>query len=646
MTLRGTVLFLLATLLLNILIERKISKTEAPVFIVLSDNSSSMLNYQDSAQVMQRLKSLKSDLTNAYDEDFDFVFLNVDDSLNENATNFKGVQSELHAGFEYIFNQYYNRNIGGIAFISDGNYNKGIDPVYAASKIPFAPVFTFGVGDTILKRDQLIRSVDANSVAFLGNDFPIELTIESKRFKGKKAKLALLQSGKEIASKTLEMKDEHSFISEQFQVKASSPGLQSYEVRLEVLEGESSSKNNSRRIYVEVLDTRSKVLLLASAPHPDVAAIKSALEGNDRVELQSVTSDKFDGNLKDIELVIAHGLKKGKSEQQLNAIEKAGIPCWYILSSTSDVALLNKRISGGSIPSANRFDNVLAYENESFQLFEKSEDVAQLLKTAPPIYTRFGEFNGSFGDVWIKQRIGPVKKKDPVLSFKDYQGRKCAFLFGEGIWRWKLNEYVRTQENKGFNTLVQNTVQYLTVKRNNDPLRVYLPENFTSEEEIVLKAEFYNEALEAITSPSIDLKLVNENGKSFQYRFSPRRSDYSVNLGKHKPGAYSYEVRAQHNGKSYLKKGMFVIEELTIESLSTHADFGLLRKLSNQSNGTFYTLANSKRFISDLRKRDDIVAVNYSESKFSHLIDLLFMMLLCALLLTCEWFVRRYSGGY
>src|SRR5690606_12597630 len=122
---------------------------------------------------------------------------------------------------------------------------------------------------------------------------------------------------------------------------------------------------------------------------------------------------------------------------------------------------------------------------------------------------------------------------------------------------------------------------------------------------------------------------------------SPRRSDYSVNLGKHKPGAYSYEVRAQHNGKSYLKKGMFVIEELTIESLSTHADFGLLRKLSNQSNGTFYTLANSKRFISDLRKRDDIVAVNYSESKFSHLIDLLFMMLLCALLLTCEWFVRR-----
>ena len=55
--LRGTVLFLLATLLLNILIERKVSKTEAPVFIVLSDNSSSMLNYQDSAKVKQRLES-------------------------------------------------------------------------------------------------------------------------------------------------------------------------------------------------------------------------------------------------------------------------------------------------------------------------------------------------------------------------------------------------------------------------------------------------------------------------------------------------------------------------------------------------------------------------------------------------------------
>lgn len=633
-------------MLLNILLERKVSKTEAPVFIVLTDNSSSMLNYQDSSLVKSRVKGLKTDLTEAYGDDFDFVFLNVDDSLNEQNTNFKGLQSELHSGFEYIFNQYYNRNIGGIAFISDGNYNKGIDPVYAASKIPFAPIFTFGVGDTILKRDQLIRSMDANSVAFLGNEFPIELTIESKRFKGKKAKLSLLQSGKEIATKTLDITDNHAFISEQFQVKASAPGLQSYEVKLQVLEGESSAKNNARRIYVEVLDTRSKVLLLASAPHPDVAAIKSALEGNERVDLQSVSSEKFDGDLKDVELVIAHGIKKGKSEQQLNAIEKAGIPCWYILSSGSDAALLNSRISGGSIPNSNRFDDVMAFENEAFQLFEKNEDVAQLLKTAPPINTRFGEFNGNFGDVWLKQRIGPVKKKDPVLSFKDSKGRKCAFLFGEGIWRWKLNEYVRTQENKGFNTLVQNTVQYLTVKRNSDPLRVYLPEIFNSEEEIIIKAEFYNEALEAITSPSIDLKLKNEAGKSFQYRLSPRKSDYSVNLGKHKPGAYSYEVRAQHNGKTYIKKGVFVIDELTIESLSTHSDFGLLRKLSDQSNGQFYRLANSKQFIADLSKRDDIVDVNYSESKFSHLIDLLAIMICCALLLASEWFIRRYSGSY
>jgi hypothetical protein len=44
---------------------------------------------------------------------------------------------------------------------------------------------------------------------------------------------------------------------------------------------EFTAQNNSRDAYIEVIDGKEKILLLAAAPHPDIKAIKSALEKNE-----------------------------------------------------------------------------------------------------------------------------------------------------------------------------------------------------------------------------------------------------------------------------------------------------------------------------------------------------------------------------
>ncbi len=49
--------------------------------------------------------------------------------------------------------------------------------------------------------------------------------------------------------------------------------------------GEFSTRNNRQDVYLDVIDGKEKVLLLALAPHPDIKALRSILEKNQNYEL-------------------------------------------------------------------------------------------------------------------------------------------------------------------------------------------------------------------------------------------------------------------------------------------------------------------------------------------------------------------------
>src|SRR5690606_4470085 len=93
-------------------------------------------------------------------------FQNLDTlAYNEDKTN-------LSEGFSSIVEQFYGNNIGAITLISDGNFNEGDHPLYTVTNLPYVPVFTLAVGDTITKKDIVVRNVQSNDFVFLNNSFP------------------------------------------------------------------------------------------------------------------------------------------------------------------------------------------------------------------------------------------------------------------------------------------------------------------------------------------------------------------------------------------------------------------------------------------------------------------------------------------
>ena len=646
--LRFSSLFLILFLLLGIILQATNYREEKPVFISLIDNSSSMMNYKDSSVIKKQITKFKKELSDQFKDRFDLIELNIGSTISSGDVKFNENTSALELGFEKINIDYYNRNIGGIAFISDGNYNVGANPSYAAEKISMTPIFTLTVGDTIPKKDHFIKHITANDIAFLNNEFPVEVDLEAYKIGKRNVTLSIYQNGQKIASQAINYQSvKHDFQEVIFNLKADKIGFQTYTVKLEAIDGEYTLKNNQRSFYVEVIDSRSKVLLLSGAPHPDISAIKEVLEGNEGCEVITSLTSEWNKSLEGVDLIIWHepGIKFDQSILEL--IKQKNTSTFYIIGPNTSSGIVSKLTIGISVANGNQLDETQASINKSFSAFELSEKAKEAVDFFPPLTSKFGSINiNGNNEVLLNQRIGSIIKKDPLLFFINQNNAKIGVLYGEGIWRWRMNDYLRNSNQDAFNELFGKITNFLLVKQEGAGLRIEFPKRFKIDEEVFVNASFYNSSLEPITTPKISIEITDQKEKKYKSQFGVLGSIYKLALGKLKSGNYSWIAKTTFNGKSYSKKGTFLVEDIQIEKTESNANQGVMKQLAEQSNGKFYLLKNYKKALEDISKRKDITTISYAETSFDDLIDFIWIFVLIFVLLSSEWFLRRWFGSY
>ena len=646
--LRFSSLFLILFLLLDIIVQATNYREEKPIFITLVDNSSSMMNYKDSLEVKKNISAFKNRLNTKFGDRFQIVELTVGSKVSSDNINFKENTSALELGFEKINTDYYNRNIGGIAFISDGNYNVGANPSYAADKISMTPIFTLTVGDTIPKKDHFIKNITANDIAFFKNNFSVEVDLEAYKIEKKSVLLSMYQNGQKIASQVIKYTSEnHNFQQVNFVLNADKIGIQTYTVKLEAIDGEYTLKNNQRSFYVEVLDSRSKVLLLSGAPHPDISALKKVLEGNEGSEIITSLTSEWNKSLEGIDLIIWHEPGIKFDANVLGLLNQNKIPIFYILGPNTSNIVISKLNIGISTATGNQIDENQATLNKSFSAFELSDKTVDAINFFPPLTSKFGaiKINGN-NEVLLNQRIGSITKKDPLLFFINQNNVKSGVLYGEGIWRWRINDYLRNSNQDAFNELFGKIASYLLVRKQEAGLRIEFPKRFTIEEEVFVNASFYNSSIKPIITPKISIEVTDQKGKKYKSQFGVLGTSYKLALGKLKCGIYSWIANTNFDGKSYSKKGTFIVEDIQIEKTESNANQGVMKQLAEQSNGGSYLLNNYEKAIEDILKRKDITTISYAEKTFNDLIEYSWIFAILFILLSTEWFLRRWFGSY
>ena len=306
--LRAVLVFFLALLLLTPLLKTLTREKEKPVIIIAQDNSQSIVINKDSSFYRNEYKKQLTDFANGLKEKFDVKEVNWGDKVSDGIDfSFSEKQTDFSALFSQINDRYEDRNVGAVIIAGDGLYNRGSSPVYDESILK-VPYFTIALGDTTVQKDLLISKVNFNKTVYLGNSFPIEVTVDARRLSGASSVLTIKQDSSVLFSKQISISGNKFNQLIPVVLDAKKTGIIHYKIELSAVAGEMSTMNNIRDIYVEVIESKQKVLVVGNSPHPDLGAIKLSLESSQNYTVKVVMAEAFEGNLSEYNLVILHNL--------------------------------------------------------------------------------------------------------------------------------------------------------------------------------------------------------------------------------------------------------------------------------------------------------------------------------------------------
>lgn len=638
---------IIAFLLLSPFIKTIFNKTEKPIIIFAQDNSNSLLIHQDSAfyanNYLKELNALKEKL----EKDYEVKSFTFGEKVKEEGTiDFAEKTTNIAELFEAVETKFYNRNIGALILSSDGVYNEGFNPVYSAENTNY-PIYTIALGDTTIQPDIVLKEAIANKITFLNNKFPIEILGLAQSCKGEKTTLSVSHKNKVVFTKTYDITKNNQLIEETIILEAKEKGVQHYTISFSALANEVSTKNNSKEVYIDILDGRQHILLLAHAPHPDLKTLKTSIETNENYEVSTTYFDDFDGNFDPYNLVVLHQFPT-YSPVWLRKISEKNLSVLYILGNQSNTNAFNQFQTHIKVLQSNQRSNTTTPAlTENFPLFNLSEATLKQVPNFPPIESIFGTYlPQEKAYVLFNQKIGNVATEQPLMVFFQEGKNKAAFISGEGLWRWRLNEFAKNNNHQAFDEIINKTVQFLSVKDNKDKFRVIVDNQFNENQEIIFNAELYNNSYELVNTPEVKLELKNEAGVDYQFVFNKTGNTYVLNAGILPVGSYSYLASTTFSGEQYAVKGQLQINPLLVELNNTVANHQLLQNVANKYNGKMVLPPTINELEQLIKENTAISSVIYEETDIKEIIHIKWIFFLILALISTEWFIRKRNGAY
>ena len=659
--LRMASLGILGFLLLEPMLRSVNETEEAPVLPILVDASSSQWMGADSLARKSSLAALVEGLSLWGDElGWTLELHQFDREVSPLvAWDPQGKRTNLGGAMQSMRDRYLHRNVPAMVLVTDGRTNRGPDPEFGAGKLD-VPLFVIGTGDTAAIRDAELTRIRLNDVAYLDNSFPVEISVRARDLEGIPLSLGLQVNGERVPvesatwtpNKTM---DSHSW---SLQLDGNKPGPMT--IRATVSSGkpelEASLLNNSRTETIEILESRRRVLFLARAPHPDLAALRSAAETNRHQQTEVIwLEDAMDMAVlpaHDV-LVLHHLAPMSLPSALIDALEESQA-VWILGDRETNWNDWDVSAVGFQLEAEPLVTEAQGLQNDEFEAFPLPTNLSQQMALWPPLACPTGQYamTPAFQSA-LNQQVGPVRTTWPLWGVRKNDDLRTAMTLGEGLWRWRMQDMVRNDGASGaFDELVNRTLQFLSSRDDVKRLRIQGPDRLDEDLRCEFRAEVYDASLSLATNADVQMKLTPRGGLTTTHTFVSNGTDWVVDLGMLLPGVYDWLATCDQGGDRLSERGTLVVNAVQAEATLQPANHGLLRRLANQSQGAFLGALNESDDVAMLKaqwadKAQDIEAPRIVHSSTErlplHLQSWLLVMLL--VLLTAEWAIRRAGGG-
>jgi hypothetical protein len=648
--LRALLVFLIVFLLLSPIIKQVLNTYEKPVFVILQDNSVSVRETTDSVfrkNLAAKTSALQRALT---DKGYEAVVQDLSGNTNLPIT-FTGATSDLNGGLKKIAFQYEGQAIGGVLLVSDGIYNTGLSPLYAAYNFP---VHTLGVGDSTQRQDIVLKNLVYNKIAYQGNKFPLRAEVLVKGYQHENISISLMQAGKVIERQVKNPGNEQLMVAD-FTPTASEQGIQRYDVLVEIKPGESNERNNRTTAFIEVVEGKKKILMVAAAPHPDIKALRAVVEKNPNYDFILHIPGVEEAEAKflqpqNCDLVILHQVpdKRGRARELFQRFAASKTSVFLMVSQQSDlnaVGQQNMPLKFEQLP--RQFDDVTPVINPSFSGFTFSPEASAMFATFPPVWVPFSKMQiPASATTLLFQRVGNLATDKPLLWLDAQEDRKVAVMLADGVWQWRLQEFSKSENTETFDEVFGKLIQYLSTVDDKSKFRSYpIAQQFSDTEAVVFESQVYNDIYEPVYGNTISLELTDEAGKKYQYSYATSPGNARYQIGGLTEGVYKYRSATEINGKKEEIRGQFLVSAQQTELQNLTADFDLLRKLSSATGGKFYKATELDKLENELTIAEARATIR-SEERYDALLNLKWVFFLALTMVSIEWFLRKFFGSY
>jgi hypothetical protein len=633
--LRFVTLFAVFVLLINPVMSHKdlqVAKTPLPVLL---DNSQSIKELgQDS---IAKLLAEKISGNKALKDKYDVQLYTFDDAFETGKTpDFKGKQTHIDQAAQNL-QQLYRNATYPVVLLSDGNQTLGNDYIYSFKDN--TTVYPVVLGDTTTFTDLRVGQVNVNKYAFLKNKFPAEVFLQYNGNKVVNATFSIMQGNNTLHKQNVTFSPEKKAQVVNVLLNADKVGVQTYRAVISSPEAEKNKYNNVKNFAVEVIDQRSEIALVATVNHPDLGAIKRAIETNQQRKVSILKPSEIK-SLADYNLLILYQ-PDATFRQLLDQNKNAGLNAFIITGNTTDFNLLNQYQSLVQFRMSGQREDYLADYNSQFGLFSQ-EDIG--FANFPPLQHPFGTITvKEDASVLLSSRIRNVSTGSPLMVFSEKGSARTAMLFGENIWKWRVDYHVNNKTFDGFDIFLDKTVQFLTTNAKRKSLVVNHESFYNSGEAITISAEYFNKNYEFDENARLTLSLKNKaTGASKNYDFLKGNNEYKVNLDGLGAGQYNFTVKEATSNTSY--SGKFEVLDFEIEKQFVNPDLARLKQLAQNTNGSTYYATTVDNLIKSLAENETYKATQKEVIKKSPLIDWVWLLVILAVSLAAEWFTRKYNG--
>jgi hypothetical protein len=201
----------------------------------------------------------------------------------------RGLETRIGEALRYLVNKERGGPVAGIVMFSDGQQNTGVEysAATALARTAEFPIYTVGLGSDRRPLNVRVVDLEAPERVYPGDRFTITGYIQATNYGGRTidATLTSYPTGATDAERleTLEAEElvtlgsDGEIVSVKFDVKPDETGRRTYQLSIRPPPRDHNPLDNSRTANVEVVERRSRVLILAGGPTREYQFLRTYL---------------------------------------------------------------------------------------------------------------------------------------------------------------------------------------------------------------------------------------------------------------------------------------------------------------------------------------------------------------------------------